>query len=41
MRWINTRPSRGAQLTLMLLPFVLLIAAYVGRIGSAARRERQ
>jgi NitT/TauT family transport system permease protein len=35
MRWINTRPSRGAQLTLMLLPFVLLIAAYAA--GSAAR----
>ncbi|MEK1932117.1 MAG: ABC transporter permease subunit [Pararhizobium sp.] len=35
MRWINTRPSRGAQFALMLLPFVLLIAAYGA--GSAAR----
>lgn len=35
MRWINTRPSRGAQLALMLLPFALLIAAYLA--GSAAR----
>ncbi|WP_087000676.1 ABC transporter permease [Rhizobium sullae] len=35
MRWINTRPSRGAQLTLTLLPFVLLIAAYGA--GSIAR----
>ncbi|MEK1926596.1 MAG: ABC transporter permease, partial [Rhizobium giardinii] len=35
MRWINTRPNRGAQLTLMLLPFVLLVAAYAA--GSAAR----
>ncbi len=35
MRWINTRPSRGAQFALMLLPFVLLIAAYTA--GSAAR----
>ena len=35
MRWINTRPGRGAQLTLLLLPFVLLIAAYAA--GSVAR----
>ncbi|MBY5369912.1 ABC transporter permease subunit [Rhizobium leguminosarum] len=35
MRWINTRPSRGAQLALTLLPFVLLIVAYT--VGSAAR----
>lgn len=35
MRWINTRPSRGMQLALMLLPFVLLIAAYT--MGSASR----
>ena len=35
MRWINTRPGRGAQLTLLLLPFVLLIAAYSA--GSVAR----
>jgi NitT/TauT family transport system permease protein len=35
MRWINTKPSRGAQLALMLLPFALLIVAYAA--GSAAR----
>jgi NitT/TauT family transport system permease protein len=35
MRWINTRPSPGAQLALTLLPFALLIVAYA--IGSAAR----
>ncbi|MGO7216483.1 ABC transporter permease, partial [Rhizobium ruizarguesonis] len=35
MRGINTRPSRGAQLALTLLPFVLLIGAYT--VGSAAR----
>jgi len=35
MRWINTRPSRGAQLALMLLPFVLLLVAYTA--GSAVR----
>ena len=35
MRWINTRPSRGAQLALMLLPFVLLLVAYTA--GSALR----
>ncbi len=35
MRWINTRPSRGAQLALMLLPFLLLIVAYA--LGSAVR----
>ena len=35
MRWINTRPSRGAQFALMMLPFVLLVVAYA--FGSAAR----
>lgn len=35
MRWINTRPSRGMQLALTLLPFVLLIAAYTA--GSVSR----
>ena len=35
MRWINTKPNRGAQLALMLLPFVLLVIAYV--FGSATR----
>ena len=35
MRWINTKPSRGAQLALTLLPFVLLALAYA--FGSAAR----
>lgn len=35
MRWINTKPSRGAQLALMLMPFVLLIVAY--GFGAAAR----
>ena len=35
MRWINTKPSRGAQLALTLLPFVLLVVAYT--FGSAAR----
>ncbi|SCW47229.1 NitT/TauT family transport system permease protein [Rhizobium mongolense subsp. loessense] len=35
MRWINLKPSRGAQFALMLMPFVLLIVAYA--FGSAAR----
>ncbi|MBB5575658.1 ABC transporter permease [Rhizobium paranaense] len=35
MRWINTRPSPGAQLALTLLPFALLIVAYA--VGSATR----
>jgi NitT/TauT family transport system permease protein len=35
MRWINTKPSRGAQFALMLLPFALIIIAYV--LGSTAR----
>lgn len=37
MRWINRRPSRGAEIFLLCLPFVLLVAAYV--IGSAVRLE--
>ena len=35
MRWINTKPNPGLQLTLMLAPFVLLVIAY--GLGSAAR----
>jgi len=35
MRWINTRPSRGAQFALLLLPFALVVVTYA--IGSAAR----
>lgn len=35
MRWINTRPSRGMQLFLLMLPFAILIALYIA--GSAAR----
>jgi len=35
MRWINARPSRGTQLTLLLLPFILVVIAYA--IGSAER----
>jgi NitT/TauT family transport system permease protein len=35
MRWINTHPSKGARLALMLAPFVLVLIAYA--IGSAAR----
>jgi NitT/TauT family transport system permease protein len=35
MRWINTKPSRTTLLTLAVLPFVLLIVAYLA--GSAAR----
>jgi len=35
MRWINTKPSRGAQFALMLLPFVLIFVSYV--FGSTAR----
>lgn len=37
MRWINRRPSRGAELALLCLPFALLVAAYL--IGSALRLE--
>lgn len=37
MRWINRRPSRGAEIALLCLPFVLLIVAYV--LGSAMRLE--
>ena len=35
MRWINIRPSRTATLLLAVLPFALLVAAYLA--GSAAR----
>ncbi|MDH4415194.1 MAG: ABC transporter permease subunit [Rhizobium sp.] len=35
MRWINAHPGNGARLTLVLLPFVLVLAAYM--IGSAER----
>ncbi|MDL2401646.1 ABC transporter permease [Rhizobium mayense] len=35
MRWINTRPSRGAQFALMTLPFALVVLAYA--VSSAAR----
>ncbi|HEY4317272.1 MAG TPA: ABC transporter permease subunit [Herbaspirillum sp.] len=35
MRLINRRPGRGSAVFLMLLPFILLIAIYVG--GSTAR----
>ena len=35
MRWINTKPSPGLQLALMLAPFVLLVIAY--GVGSAVR----
>ncbi|TCL71298.1 ABC transporter permease [Rhizobium sp. BK251] len=35
MRWINTRPSNGARLALMLTPFLLVLVAYA--MGSAAR----
>ncbi len=35
MRWINIRPSRPALLALAIVPFVLLVAAYLA--GSAAR----
>jgi NitT/TauT family transport system permease protein len=35
MRWINTKPSRGAQLALLALPFAILIVAYA--TGSAER----
>jgi NitT/TauT family transport system permease protein len=35
MRWINARPSNGARLSLALLPFVLVLTAYM--IGSAER----
>jgi NitT/TauT family transport system permease protein len=35
MRWINSRPGNGARLTLAIMPFVLLIIAYMA--GSAER----
>lgn len=35
MRWINAHPGNGARLTLVLLPFVLVLGAYM--IGSAER----
>lgn len=35
MRWINTRPSKGARLGLSLAPFTVVLIAYL--IGSAAR----
>ncbi len=35
MRWINTRPSKGARLALSLAPFTVVLIAYL--IGSAAR----
>ena len=35
MRWINIRPSRSLTLALAVLPFALLVAAYLA--GSAAR----
>ena len=35
MRWINTPPSRGMRLALVLLPFALVILAYA--VGSASR----
>ncbi|OZA83078.1 MAG: lipid kinase, partial [Azorhizobium sp. 39-67-5] len=35
MRFINLRPDRGTSLLLALLPFVLVVVAYV--IGSAER----
>ena len=35
MRWINLKPNRSAALTLGLLPFGLLVGAYLA--GSAAR----
>ncbi|RCW20582.1 NitT/TauT family transport system permease protein [Ciceribacter lividus] len=35
MRWINTRPSKGARLALSLAPFMVVLIAYL--IGSAAR----
>jgi NitT/TauT family transport system permease protein len=35
MRWINTRPSPGMRFTLALLPFALVLVAYV--IGSTSR----
>lgn len=37
MRHINRYPRQGMRLTLMLLPFVLMIAAWF--IGSAVRLE--
>lgn len=35
MRWINARPSRGAHLALVILPFVVVLIAYT--MGSVAR----
>ena len=35
MRWINSKPNRGAKLFLMLLPFVVLVVAY--SFGSSIR----
>lgn len=35
MRWINAHPGNGARLTLVLMPFVLVLGAYM--IGSAER----
>lgn len=35
MRWINARPGRGAQLALLLVPFIAVLIAYA--IGSADR----
>ena len=35
MRWINARPSNGARLSLALLPFILVVGAYM--LGSAER----
>ena len=37
MRHINRHPTRGMRLTLVLLPFVILLAAYF--LGSAVRLE--
>jgi NitT/TauT family transport system permease protein len=36
MRWINRRPPRALALALMLVPFVLVLAAYI--LASEARR---
>ncbi|MBT9369722.1 ABC transporter permease subunit [Rhizobium sp. CSW-27] len=35
MRWINSHPGNGSRLALALLPFILLVVAYM--IGSAER----
>lgn len=37
MRWINRRPSRGGEIALLCLPFILLVLAYL--VGSALRLE--